>query len=122
MLSDEQIDWMVDRLNEKIDLPIVGEKAEKSIIANALYKVLDVLEEELPAELIEFIDDATDGLEPQSEAEMNRIKEEMATFLNNNINLPLIGERKEQKVFEFIVDFLFDAMRKGKNASSVSGV
>lgn len=122
MLSDEQIDWLADRLNEKVNLPIIGEKAEKAIITNALYKVLDVIEEELPPELVEFIDDATDGLEPQSEAEMDRIKDDMATFLNNNINLPLIGERKEQKVFEYIVDFIFEAMRKGKSAGEVSGV
>lgn len=120
MLSENQVNWLADQLNEKIDLPVIGEKAEKAIIQNALYKVLDVLEEELPADFLEFLDDATDGLEPQSEKEMDRIKEEMATFLNNNINLPLIGERKEQKVFEYVVGFLFDAMRKGNSATSVS--
>lgn len=118
MLSENQIDWLATRLNEKINIPVIGERAEQAIILNSLYKVLDLLEEELPPEFIEFLDDVSDGLEPQTDAEMDRLKDEMATFLNNNINLPLIGERKEQKVFELVVDYVFDAMRKGSSAES----
>ena len=120
MLSENQINWLATKLNEKINVPVIGEKAEQAIITNALYKVLDLLEEELPPEFIEFLDDVTDGLEPQTDSELERLKDEMATYLNNNINLPLIGERKEQKVFEFVVDFVFDAMRKGNSAETAT--
>jgi len=113
MLSEEQIDWLADRINEKIDLPLLGEKSEKAIIRTAISKVLDLLEDELPEEFVNFIDDVSDGFEPQNEAQLALLKDNTARFLNNNINIPLLSERSEKRLFDSLIDFLFDAMQKG---------
>ncbi len=113
MLSDEQIGWLADKINENIDIPLLGEKAERAIIRTAIIKVLDILEEELPEEFVEFLDDVSDGFEPQNEAQIAVLKDNTARFLNNNINIPLLSERAEKKLFDALIDHLFDAMQKG---------
>lgn len=118
ILTDQQIAWLVERVNEKVNLPIIGEKAEADLIKKAILKVLAKLEEELPEEVLKFLEELGSGFPPG--ADLDEIKENTVEFLNKEINIPLINEKKEAKIFTEVVDLLFDAMKKNKEVKSIA--
>lgn len=116
MLSEEQIQFIVDRVNEKVNVPILGEKAEGKLIRKAVDKVLKCLEENLPEDIFQFIDDLSDGIEPGMDIE--EMKDNTVKFLNKEINLPIVGEKFEAKLFAEVVDLIFNAIKKGKKLAT----
>ena len=116
MLSEEQIQFIVDRVNEKVNVPILGEKAEGKLIRKAVDKVLKCLEENLPEEYFDFLDDLSDGIEPGMD--MEEIKRNTVEFLNKEINLPIVGEKFEAKLFTEVVDLIFNALKKGEKLTA----
>ena len=84
MLSEEQIQFIVDRANEKVNIPIIGEKTEGKIIRAAVDKVLKCLEDNLPQEFFDLLDDLSDGIEPGMDIE--EMKTNTVEFLNKEIN------------------------------------
>ena len=116
MLSESQIQFIVDKVNEKVDMPVIGEKAEAFILRNAIEKVLKKLEESLPSEIFGFLDDLSNGLEPGQDIET--MKANTVVFLNKEINLPIVGEKFEATLFTVVVDLIFDAMQKGRKLAA----
>ena len=116
MLSEEQIQFIVDRVNEKVNVPILGEKAEGKLIRKAVDKVLKCLEENLPKEFFDFLDDLSNGIEPGMDIE--EIKSNTVEFLNKEINLPIVGEKFEAKLFTEVVDLIFNALKKGEKLAT----
>jgi hypothetical protein len=112
MLSNEQITWIVDKVNEKINVPIIGERAEAKFIRKGIERILKLLEENLPEEVFQLLDDAAAGVEPSED--LQGIKENTVDFLNKEINLPIVGEEFEKTLFTEVVDLIFDALQKGK--------
>ena len=43
MLTDAQIDVLVKKVNDKVNLPIIGEKAEKKIITEVVNLLFDAI-------------------------------------------------------------------------------
>ena len=113
MLSEAQINYIADKLNKKIDIPIVGEKFEKKLIIKGLDKVNKELEDHLPPEWAQLLDDVSDGIEPGSPADLAGIKKNLVDFLNKKINIPIIGEKAEGKLLSAAIDIIFDALQKG---------
>ena len=117
MLSKEQVHFLSDKINKKVNLPLLGEKAELAIIKKAINKILKVLEDEIPEEFFDFIEDTAKGFDPGQGTNIELVKGNLVTFVNKKVNLPLIGEKAEKKVFSIMLGILFDAMTKGKKLS-----
>jgi hypothetical protein len=115
MLTEAQIDTLADKVNAKINLPIVGERLERMLIKFGLNKLNARLEQVLPPEMSQLLDDAADGL---SEAEVQLIEEKVVTYLNAEINIPILSEDQEKKLIETVVEELINAMKKGKTLAS----
>lgn len=98
----------------KINIPIVGERFEKKLIVKGLEKVNKELEDHLPSDWAELLDDVSDGIEPGSPADLQSIKDNLVEFLNKKINIPIIGEKAEAKLLSAAIDIIFDALQKGK--------
>lgn len=113
-LNEQQIKAIANNLNKKINLPFLGERAEHGILSMAISKVLNVMEDTLPKEFIGFLTTTTEGFEPRSETALEGIKDNMVKYVNQKVNLPIIGERAEKRLFETLIDLLFDAMQKEK--------
>lgn len=111
-LTPEQKNDLADKINDQIDLPILGEAEEKTLIPFAIDKVLAALDDKLPDSLKSSIHDVEKGIETDAE-NFIKIKMNTVAFLNKEINLPIIGERAEERIFNLIVRELFEAMRKG---------
>lgn len=112
MLTNEQIEALVAKINAKINLPVLGEKAEMAIFRMAVKQILKFLENNVPQEWTTLINDTSDGL---TEEESNAIVEKLVRFMNSKIDIPLLEEDMESKVFELVVKSIVEAMTKNKN-------
>lgn len=114
MLSNEQVVFIAEKINEKVNLPILGEKAELAIIKKAVKKVLKLLEDEIPEEYLDFLEDTAKGFDPEQGANIQLIKGNIVEFVNKKVDIPLLNENTEKEVFGTLIDVLFDAMTKDK--------
>lgn len=112
MLSKEQIDTIAIKANKKVDLPIVGEKFEQKMLVFGLEKIDKILDEQLPADFAKLLDNVSDGFEPGTPADLDKVKDHLVSFLNKKIDLPLLGEKGEKELFNVAVDIIINAMRK----------
>ncbi|MBL4709235.1 MAG: hypothetical protein JKY48_12440 [Flavobacteriales bacterium] len=69
------------------------------------------MEEKLPEEYLQLMNDVSDGFLPIDETK--KTMKGITNFLNEKVNIPLMSEKKEQKLFTLVVEILFDAMKKG---------
>ena len=118
MLDDGQKTWIVEKVNEKINVPIIGEKAEAKFIKKGVERILKLLEENLPEEVFQLLDDSAEGVEPGMD--LQEIKANTVDFLNKEINLPIVGEEFEKSLFTEVIDLIFEALQKGKKLGEES--
>lgn len=118
MLSNEQIKVIAKKVNKKVDVPIIGEKFEYRIIVFGLNKIDKVLDEELPPDFAQLLDDVSDGFEPESPADLEKVKLHLVTFINKKVNIPLMGEKAERELIEFVIEIIIDAMTKNKKLAA----
>ena len=116
ILDEAQINWIVKEVNKKVNVPLLGEKAEGKLLRKAVELVLRKLDDALPEEITKFMTDAADGIEPG--ADTAEMQENTVNFLNKEINLPILNEKQEGKLLKKIVALLFDALEKGKSVPS----
>ena len=118
MLSNEQVTFIANKINEKVNLPVLGEKAEFFIIKKAVQKLLKLLENEIPEEYLDFLDDTAKGFDPEQGANIQLIKDNIVEFVNKKVDIPLLGEDTEKEVFSVAIDVIIDAMTKKKKLGS----
>lgn len=110
MLNEKQIDALADKLNEKLNLPLVGEGTEKQILTTALNQLNQVLAGKLGEELRAVIQPLVDGTATPEEAV--KLKAQAVELLNNKINIPVVGEDTEAQMLGPVVDGIVDVTRK----------
>lgn len=110
MLNEKQIDALADKLNEKLNLPLVGEGTEKQILTTALNQLNQVLAGKLGEELRAIIQPLVDGTATPEEAVT--LKAKAVELLNNKINIPVVGEDTEAQMLGPVVDGIVDVTRK----------
>ena len=118
ILTDIQKNYLVDKINQKVNLPILGERAEKKLFAKAIDKILEKLEKELPEEILNYINEVSDGFIPGGEGDLQDAIDASVRFLNKEVNIPLINEEKEEQLFTAVIESLFDAMKKGNKLAA----
>ncbi|MFA8435900.1 MAG: hypothetical protein ACEPOZ_15390 [Marinifilaceae bacterium] len=109
LLTDGQVRAIAQRLNEKINLPILKEGAELKIFIKVVRKIDRLLYNLLPNEIYELVHDATDGIDHE---ELQEIKRRIIPLINKAINLPFISERREAKLIGMVLDIIFTALEK----------
>jgi hypothetical protein len=112
MLTPEQIDLVSKKINEFIDLPILGEKLEFVLFKFVIKQLDKVLDKIIPEEIQHFIQEFSSGIEATAAPELKgRIKD----FMLSEINIPLIGKKTEAVIEGIFVDILVDALTKNNN-------
>lgn len=109
MLTDAEIEHLATRLNEKVNIPFLRESSEQTVLVKLVKKVDRYLYNALPNELYGLVQDATDGV---SDEEAKELREILATRANKQINIKYLPEIVEQEIFEFLIGFIINAMRK----------
>lgn len=110
MLSKKQIVYITERVNEKINIPVIGEKIEFLFIRFAVEMVDEKMEEILPPEIAGLLTSISNGIDPQ---EAEELKKRMVKYLNNHVNITLLNEESEAKVIELFMDVLADSFLEG---------
>ncbi len=116
MLSSEQVDAITAKVNAKVNLPLLGERAEAAIFKMAVRQILEFLEQNVPEDWRSLINDSSDGLSPE---EVEVIADKLVRFMNAKIDIPLLGEDVEAKVFKIVVGFIIESMSKNKTLDAV---
>ena len=110
MLSDEQVNAIAQMVNNAVNLPLLGERAEFVVFAK-IVRVLDrKLYELLPNEYYELINDASNGI---SEEEAAKMEDRLTKLLNEKVNIPFISERKEEMLIGIVIGQIVRAMVNG---------
>ena len=118
ILTKNQQNYLVNKVNEKVNLPLLGERGEKRVFSHAIKKILEKLEEELPEKYIQLMNDVSDGFIPSEEQDVKKAMKAIITFLNKSVNIPFMSERKEQRLFSIVIETLFEAMKKGNKLAA----
>lgn len=114
ILDQEQIEWVVDEANKKINIPIIGEKLEGDILRAALDKILKVIDEKLPPKLTQTLKDLASGIEPGEPVSIAEVKADLVKEINEHVNIPIIGEKAEARIIDELLDILIEAITKNK--------
>ena len=114
MLSDEEIEILATKLNEKIDIPFIKEGTEQTILVKIVKKVDRILYKNLPNELYELVKNVSDGI---SDSDAEQLKLVLGTRLNRELDIPYIPEWIEQKIFEILIGLVVNAMRRNHSIS-----
>ena len=112
LLTEQEVQQIATKLNEAINLPLLGEPTEQIIFTKIVRRVDELLYQILPNEIYAFIRTIEEGL---AAAESETLLERAATWLNAHLNIPWIPEALEQKIFRLIVEIIAWALRKGWN-------
>lgn len=112
MLTEEQITTIAVKLNEKVDLPFIGEEKEQDILESVLNGIngkLDEVTENLPEPVRETWEKLADGV---SDEEAERLVEQLTVLVNERIDIPLLSEENEAgMVIHPAVSMIVDTMR-----------
>ncbi|MEM7134164.1 MAG: hypothetical protein AAF702_48180 [Chloroflexota bacterium] len=112
MLSSEQIKNIASDLNGKVNIPLMAEGQEQEMLESALGTMnsqLSVVVNALPDSVKEVWDRIQDGV---SDAEAEALKTQLATDLNEKVNIPFLGEGQEMDMLiSPAVDLIVETVR-----------
>ncbi len=109
MLNDKQLEALADKLNAKVNLPMIGEETEKQVLMTALKQLNAALAGKVGEDLRAIIQPLIDGTATPEEAVA--LKAKAVEHVNKNINIPVIGEDTEAKILGPVVDGIVDVTR-----------
>jgi hypothetical protein len=95
-LTEADVKDLATQLNAHIDVPFIPEVAEQVWIEFILGKAVGVV----PAELVIFLIDASDGL---TEDEVRHYEDLITTTVNTIIDIPLVSENMEESLIRPVV-------------------
>ena len=111
MISVEQLTRISDVINEKVNIPLIGEKVEKYVFTTLVCMVEIYFMDKLGISVLDFAseEDSDIGLS----LDMELIKEEFTEFINKELDFPVVGEKAEGKMIEGVLTIIIDAAVKG---------
>jgi hypothetical protein len=109
MLNEKQLEALADKLNAKVNLPVIGEETEKQVLMTALKQLNSALAGKVGEELRAIIQPLIDGTATPEEAVA--LKAKAVEHVNKNINIPVIGEDTEAKILGPVVDGIVEVTR-----------
>lgn len=112
MLSTEQITSIASDLNEKVNIPFMGEGKEQDLLESALGTInnqLDSVVDALPDSAKEIWAKVQDGV---SDEEADDLKAQLVSGLNERVNIPFLGEGQEaDMLIAPAVDLIVNTLR-----------
>lgn len=110
MLTDAEVNGLALKVNNAVNLPLIGEKKELQVFVKIIKWVDKQLYKLLPNEYYELVKDATDGI---TKEEALVIEERLTPLINEKVNIPILSEKMEAKLIGLILGLIMNAMVKG---------
>ena len=109
MMQDE-VKALAERLNDLINVPIIGETTEEKILIKVVLKVDGFLYDSLPNEIYGLVRSVDKGL---SDDEATRLISRLSGLANQKIDIPYLPESAEFIAIRFVIGVIINAARKG---------
>jgi len=116
-LTHDEIKNLAEKLNGKINIPIIGETGEEKIFIKIILKIDNFLYDNMPNEFYDLIRHSENGID---EEEAKMLVARLTKLANKKINLPFISEKTEEKIFRFIIGLIVKAAKKNTDLEKVS--
>ena len=115
-MTTEEIKELAQRLNKKINVPIINETGEEKILIKIILKIDNFLYDNLPNEFYDLIRSPDKGIDNR---EAKRLVRRLTRLANAKIDIPYLPEPMEHIAFKFVIGMVVKAARKHLNFSDV---
>lgn len=115
-MTQDEIKDLAERLNRKINVPLVKETGEEKILIKIILKIDTFLYDHLPNEFYDLIRSADHGID---EKEAKRLVRRLSKAANNKIDIPYLPEVAERFAFRFVIGMVVKAARKNLDFEKV---
>lgn len=115
-LTEDEVKALAERLNGKVNIPIVGETGEEKILVKIILKIDNFMYDNLPNEFYDLIRAADKGID---EEEAKMITGRLTKLANEKINLPFLSETAEEKILGYVIEMLVNSAAKNQDLNKV---
>jgi len=115
-MTEEEIKDMAQRLNKKINVPIIKETGEEKILVKIILKIDNFLYDNLPNEFYELVRDVKKGIDNK---EARRLVRRLTRLANDKIDIPYLPEVAEHFALKFVIGIIIKSARKDKEFKKV---
>lgn len=113
-LTNSEIKALADKLNKKINVPLIKETKEQKILVKIVVKVDNFLYNKLPNEIYELVRSTLDG-DGIDDQEAKRLIKRLSKLANDQIDIPYIPEMFEYVAIRFVIAMIINGARKKWN-------
>ena len=103
---------IAEKLNDKIDIPLMRETKEEKILIKIVLKIDNFLYDNLPNEFYDLLRSVEDGIDDE---EAKRLINRLSILANDKIDIPYIPEKWEGIALRFIIGIIINAARQKWN-------
>jgi len=107
-MSITEIKDLAEKLNEKINVPLINETKEEKILIKVVLKIDRFLYDNLPNEFYDLIRSVDNGIDDN---EADRLVSRLTTLANKNIDIPYLPEFAEAIAIKFVINVIINAAR-----------
>lgn len=108
MVSESVKKMLATKLNDLVDLPILGEAQEQMIAEKLVDICVGPFEKLVPSS--ESMEEMAQGEEGGEEAMQKSVKEQIVAQMNSMVDIPFANEEQEAKILNMIVDTFLQVM------------
>jgi hypothetical protein len=111
-MTEKEIKELAERLNRKVNIPLIGETTEEKILIKVVLKVDAFLYDHLPNEIYDLVRSLDKGIDDN---EATRLINRLSVLANEEISIPYIPESAEYVAIKFVIGVIINAARKQWN-------
>lgn len=115
-MTSEEIKDLAERLNRKINVPIINETGEEKILIKIILKIDNFLYDHLPNEFYDLVRSTDRGIDKK---EAKRLIRRLTKCANNKIDIPYLPEPVEHFAFRFVIGIIVKSSLKTLNLEKV---
>ncbi len=108
-MTTEEIKDLAQRLNKKINVPIINETGEEKILIKVILSIDGFLYEHLPNEFYDLIRSSDKGIDQK---EAKRLIRRLTQCANQKIDIPYLPEAMEHIALRFVIGMVVKASLK----------
>ncbi|MFW6310395.1 MAG: hypothetical protein ACOC1D_04765 [Prolixibacteraceae bacterium] len=108
-MTPEEMKDLAQRLNRKINIPILDETGEEKILIKVILKIDNFLYDNLPNEFYDLVRSADKGIDKK---EAKRLIRRLTKCANQKIDIPYLPEPVEHFALRFVIGMIVKASQK----------
>jgi len=108
-MKADEVKLLAERLNEKVNIPIIKETSEEKILIKIIIKIDSFLYDNLPNEIYDLVRSTEKGIDDE---EAKRLISRLTKLANGKIDIPYIPEAAEYIAIKYVIGIVISSARK----------